>query len=406
MAKGGNTKSSGRKKVTNKSAKCLLFLLLSSVWLPINYLGYATHLKHGSTDQSQQPPTKDQDGHARHDEQTAEVGRDVWQYNKSPPFLIWMSVNIIVATGLLLFILHFLNDQGPSRECLVLYLYKDLVMIILALIWINSSTAMASHLGGDDAGFLTRRMALFISHGLLAASLLLILYVNLLGYVRLVIATEKVLDPIILGQDSGEEASCKKVRLVPWVVVAVITALLWSQNIYPHHFFALTGSNESFLNLPLGTQFVAWMHPVLGTSGGILLMLARRCGHQGMANDDKSRDASQPNISTTTDQMGNHNSADYPQEHQKKSSVLRWFPHLIALACLFGFSIFAVTVEQKGSIWWFCQLLNSLIGVVLPAALILTNEKLSSYGKRKFFSPNTDTGTSNFTRSSRVCPSP
>ena len=51
---------------------------------------------------------------------------------------VWMLVILTVSTSFFGGIIAFLNDQPLNRQCLLLYLYKDLITLILARVWMIS----------------------------------------------------------------------------------------------------------------------------------------------------------------------------------------------------------------------------------------------------------------------------
>ena len=129
-------------KGASKSAKCFLFILLSSLWLPINYLGDAikpTSASDRSTYQDH-PAARNT---LSSDEAANNQDAGMLSTSIAKPFLwIWCSINTIASTGLSLLVLSFLNDQGTSKECLLLYgiLYNISLLLQLFLNFILKFT--------------------------------------------------------------------------------------------------------------------------------------------------------------------------------------------------------------------------------------------------------------------------
>ena len=148
-------------------------------------------------------------------------------------------------------ILSFLRDQPPTKQCTVTYLYQDLIKVHLGFVWVWSLSGIIlkilSDIGKDDLArhFVT---CLVLVHQ--AVFLLIILYICMIGVLRMCSAKLNKLDPLEEMIGGNDVQTIKIVRLIIWSTVALVLILYMCTYTRPIVYYQILEQKQTLAELP------------------------------------------------------------------------------------------------------------------------------------------------------------
>ena len=235
-----------------------LWMLLLAVFVLSNHTGHCAAIRNASelavtndTNVEKILPSKTSQ------DITGNTGTDGSTFpNITKPTLL----TIILALGITMFlycmIFGYLNSQSLIRQCLLLYIYKDLVCICLGLhsLWF---LLIITHYMSDNGHDIPKVYAKIISFFLYVLICVFLIFMNLVAMLKLYMMKKALVDPPMPWGDN-EKLGMIIIRTVSTVPVIIFTSTMFLleeyQNNYNSHPLE---NNSSILELPKGNSLFA-----------------------------------------------------------------------------------------------------------------------------------------------------
>ena len=338
----------------------LIFLLI----FPSNYCGKKIHLHNEinvpntfeSAKENQEKQltnlkiitqTEKNDQHSNENETNGVVSEN---------FVVFTIVCFVIANIQLLLLLGYLNSVSFEKHGMLLYLYMDVVKICLLIngLWL---TAVVSCKWFGDGLNLDETAAKPIAYCFLAFGQMLMLTMNVMAILRFRMMKEKMLDPPMPWDSSGEEtiSSINKVRSFILLLTSLSICILYGFDIYPKTYYSLIGDRRSYLTLPVGTAIISAFQLFL-----VLAYIIAAVINQFRQN-------------------GSHPD-DYEEYYPRQLNFL--LLGLLVLVIIFLMSSICIPYGH-GYLWITLQSVITLGGVIFPGSLIALVAPLRSYVRRK-----------------------
>ena len=182
----------------------------------------------------------------------AEANRSELEYITDPEYrlvtgthVVFEIISFIISTIILIIILAYLNNGvSVAKECIILYLYRDVVIIWMLLnsLWLIRMVLCYFTTRGLGIGEL---LAIVISFCTIVLRLSFQLIMNVIIIIKFYIAKKVMLDPPMPWADD-ESSGMKGIRLGCAVFCIFFTSTTYSLGYYPkfYYFFTL-GPNSS-----------------------------------------------------------------------------------------------------------------------------------------------------------------
>ena len=261
----------------------------------------------------------------------------------------WFIFSNILSALLLIVIFSYLHNISLVIECLLLHMYKDIVIILIltriSLIvkrmsgfFIKSSLAPLS---------LSPFVAKIISFSLLSLSLCILIILSAIGILRLYMAKTVTLDPPMpFGLDDNQ--GTKVVRMMISGVSIGYPAILYLFKIYPKMYYDFIGTASDRV------PDLSAIYP-----GSLMFFLFVFV------------------ISLMAEQFYKCSMAE--QINNSIPKQVNYF--LISNTILYGYLLFEITFKllDSNTRWLVFELLMSLFGITTPATAIFRSEKIKVY---------------------------
>ena len=148
-------------------------------------------------------------------------------------------------------ILSFLRDQPPTKQCTVTYLYQDLIKVHLGFVWVWSSSGIILKILSDvDKDDLARHFVTCLVLVHQAVFLLIILYICMIGALRMCTAKLNKLDPLEEMIGGNDDTTIKIVRLIIWSTVALVLILYMCTSTRPMVYYQILEQKQTLTELP------------------------------------------------------------------------------------------------------------------------------------------------------------
>ena len=192
-------------------------------------------------------------------------------------------VSWIVATMLLLvsiispifsaLILGFFQDQPMRNQCVMITLYQDLAKTSQIFIWCWAICGIIVQvLDAFDQEILIPLFTIYMALVQEALSLLLFLYLCVIGSLRLYTVRFSILDPTTERWGVSDNKAVLRIRSSLWIFVAVLTIVLWSTSTRSIIYFQLVQPELALSNLPTSTLILlGFVAALIGVCVGLLL---------------------------------------------------------------------------------------------------------------------------------------
>ena len=145
-----NGKSNSRKSL--RFIKYFSVIFLCAIIFPSNYSGNRINLKNSSPipsptisnvlEKHDPKPTS----FVKHASATDEDANNGWVTGK---FVLFSILSLLISTIVLALIVGYLNSVSIVKSCILLYLYKDVVTILLLINWIWSAAVVTCYASGN-----------------------------------------------------------------------------------------------------------------------------------------------------------------------------------------------------------------------------------------------------------------
>ena len=270
----------------------------------------------------------------------------------TPKLSIGWTVMAIFSTVLISFILEYLNNTSPVKECILLYLCKDVCKIFLLFVWILYFGVLDCLIVCNGT-YLGNASAKLFTFTWIFLSLYLLLTLNIIGAIKFYIMKELKLDPP-MPWNQDEYVVSKKFRLTSMLLSFLFVLTSFTTGGYPKIYFNLIGDNRPFSQLPILTSINSGMITILLISYMVTLI-------GGKVYQTRLELTTQPRLFSETAQS--------------------WF--LIA-ACLLGVGIitgFLFNVYGGGNIWIVLFLFQLKTTIITPISIIYCTPELRTFVK-------------------------
>ena len=234
------------------------FVLLS----PPNYLGMSitpksiTNEKFTTWNETERTEKKNQDG---------KLNNNLLEYLEFVPLSVIGTCTLFFLTfSNVMFgtIVAFFNDQPLNRQCLLLYLYKDLMKLILTRVWLLS-LELGWYEINKEGNYLGKAHAIIIEAASSMSNLAILLIMTIISLHELFIATSKLTDPFLVHFGYDDEKMIKALRCLSAgcvVSYTVVTSLLGLHSIKYYH---LIGTQTKLMDLPAGSFTNSILHAII-----------------------------------------------------------------------------------------------------------------------------------------------
>ena len=289
---------------------------------------------------------------------------------------VWLLVILTVSTALFGGIIAFLNDQPLNRQCLLLYLYKDLMMLILARVWMTSFEIGWYELNELKNGTsLGKLQANIFESTSTISNLAIILNMNFIRFYELFIATSKLTDPFLEHFGYADEKTIKFLRYLNLGYVIVFKALSSFIGLHSVKYYMLIGSQMKFKNLPTGPLiFVIW-HVIM-----VFICIAAYSINKLLEKCHESK-ADKYGVSSEEQNSASPANAGEDTDNPIQVSLPKIF---VPTFFTISFLLIGILVILQGSFdnvpYMVIDLL--LVGILLPIMIVLKNNECMCYLKR------------------------
>ena len=151
-------------------------------------------------------------------------------------------------------IVSFLNAQPTTRQCLLIYLYKDLTKLILAKVWLVSLELIWYNVNEERVRRgVSELEGIIIACYTLTLNLAIILGMNFISFHKLLISTSKYIDPFIVYFGYDDEIMIKVIRYSNSGFSIAFTTLVSLLDVHTTKYYHLVGRETTFQDLPTGS---------------------------------------------------------------------------------------------------------------------------------------------------------
>ena len=288
---------------------------------------------------------------------TSQIDSEERKENRNQILLTLFSVICIIMTSLILLsILGYLNNVPVAKQCLLLYLYKDVVKLTFLIQWDSFIYLILYYTKENDMKIEPTTAKILIYFGLM------LMYQNMItliviGAIKFAMKRDILLDPL-MPWDDGSNNDANSIMMIR---LAIIPFTLWLaiMIIYDNHpklYYVAYGDARASSN---GAKF----HIVNRTIWGVLITILVLTS---VINLYQSHFKNSTGSGTSTRKLPN-------------MSFLIGIKMIILFICFFGM----VFIGIEDRMWLIVQCCQVLIGIVLPTYTILVTPPLRSYVKKK-----------------------
>ena len=149
------------------------------------------------------------------------------------------TISMLVSNIFSFLILNYLGNLTLAKDCLLLYLYKDLMKLAICMNCLSEiSVVLGYAIGGElGASAIVTKVLSFIGCNVL---LLLLLFMNIISALKLYQRKTNILDPPMPWGDD-EAKGIKWIRLIATLITFILTSTLFGLGIYPTTYYWFSG---------------------------------------------------------------------------------------------------------------------------------------------------------------------
>ena len=271
-------------------------------------------------------------------------------------YLISLStICIILATFMLLLILGYLNNVPIAKQCLLLDLYKDVVVLALMNQLPLFFYLMACYLSGNQMIIQPVQAKIVIYWGWMGVYQLVIT-LNAISIIKIFMKKDMLLDPS-MPWDCGsndQSNSINKIRLaiLPFFL---LLAVMLASDVHPKLYYSAIGDYRPHSKLPVTTLImkVIW---------GVLFFIFSLTTVANICHDT------------------NEKLIKFDISSRQLPNMLLVFGLKMVFGFLLGFGMVLIEIEDR--MWLVAQIFQILTGLILPLYTIGTTPSLRSYAKK------------------------
>ena len=223
-----------RKSSANRVRWLLFIVMVFAILMPSNYLGKSISLKNISTLTSLKPRAIN-----KRIQDPIEEAKNKSNFQEPRALALACSAfTLITSSVLFLIILSYLKSRPLSKQSLLLYLYGDILVVLLSWIWVSSVLVMISsaHGGMPPQEYNTRALSYVTMSLHLGCTMML----NAASCLKLLIAKTQMIDPIFVDYGYDDDNVLQKLRCFILISVLSFTALIHMIEVSPPFFYILT----------------------------------------------------------------------------------------------------------------------------------------------------------------------
>ena len=288
---------------------------------------------------------------------TSQIDSKQDQENQNLTLLVSFSITcIIITTLVLVLILGYLNNIPVAKQCLLLYLYKDVVKLTLLIQWNSFTYLILCYTTGNEMKIEPTPAKIIIYFGLMLVYQNMIT-LSVIGAIKFAMKKDMLLDPSMPWDDESNNGA----NSIMITRLAVIPFLLWLimmlvSDSHPKLYYVAIGDHRASSKIPNN-------HIAMITIWGVLISLLFLTY---IINLYQSNFNNSSGIGTSTRKLPN-------------MSVLFGIKMIIGFISCFGMVL--IGVEDR--MWLIVQMCQVLMGLVLPTYTIWVTPPLRSYVKKK-----------------------
>ena len=394
-----------------KAVKCVFFILVFGLLVPTNYSGNIRKAQNISNSSFVKAEENRSIPNAPTNKEREESVRRTSHFKIQVYFTIWIIFILAASTVILLTILVYLNSQPLYKQCLLLYLYQDVLRMFLAKVWFWSCTAMVYKVHGYGTA-IENNQAKMISYVGVALNFTLLVALNLSSFLKLFIAKSKTLDPIETFYGYDDRNALQRARFFILVLIATIIILMYTNDCNGSQYYFLRGDNIYLKDMPTGTIIIQSLMVILFLSFAFSHILqifynlqsynvegiTATCQgfnciedvetEQNIENSTVEMQDTDSGLGTNAsmEQPANSFATNRPISKRFSKNILAFSAFLTpSLAIGVGWILMFMADLVKQTDWWnFILIAETIEGIILPFWLISTNGHLRIHVKRRF----------------------
>ena len=261
------------------SPKFIKEILLLSVFLfnfPENYIGQCTAVQNSSSFQFQSVKNNvETDAPSSQDLRTKGYTIDDENYQLvTGNYVIISIISFLMTIISLVLTLSYLKSVSVSKECVLLYLYKDVVMVWISLNILWLARVVLTYFNESKLG-MTEFQAKCISFGISVLLLSVIFILNGIRMIKLYVAKTRTIDPPMLwGED--ERLGIKAIRISCAALSIGIVSIEYALGLYPKFYYFFTIEHHTSLIMLNYHSSIQQVLMLVMTVSCILIFLAEK----------------------------------------------------------------------------------------------------------------------------------
>ena len=329
-----------------------------------------------------------------------------YQDINSHPAVSWIVAILLLLLSIIspifsILLIEFFKDQPMRNQCVMITLYQDIAKTSQIFIWWWAIFGIIVHvLGALDQDILIPTVTIYMALVQEALSLLLFLYLCVIGSLRLYTIRFSILDPTTERWGVNDNTAVLIIRSSLWIFVAILTIVLWSTSTRSIVYFQLVQPELALSNLPTSTLILlGFVATLIGVCVGLLLTGK----HFQMRTDEKTKNERMELELQLNRSLGNHSigfsetstiAIDDPSERAmeqtatNKSDLINQFtlPTLLYMTNgIISASLLLLHYFGKKlaiGFWWTMTLFLINQGAIIPMTLILYYDPIRTYSTR------------------------
>ena len=149
------------------------------------------------------------------------------------------TISMLISNIFSFLILNYLGNLALAKDCLLLYLYKDLMKLAICMNCLSEiSVALGFTIGGElGASAIVAKILSFMGCHIL---LLLLIFMNIIGALKLYQRKTNILDPPMPWGDDDSKG-IKWIRVIATLVTLILNSTLFGFEIYPTTYYWFSG---------------------------------------------------------------------------------------------------------------------------------------------------------------------
>ena len=167
--------------------------------------------------------------------------------------LIIIAILVCLASTSLFWILwSYLDNVSTSKRCFLLYLYQDIIELVVMASWFWFGYVIDCYARGNGA-VVTEADAIIFSIGMASPELGVGILATLVCMVKFYQTKQKQLDPP-MPFDVDEQTFNRVIRLFTFFAIPLVLALMSLVEIHPHQYYVFIGDSKTFSELLIGSK--------------------------------------------------------------------------------------------------------------------------------------------------------